>query len=71
MEPRASQSNVSGQQEGGTNTWYQTKVEKLTEVVFGPCPHRDSEYCIGSNFWKFYLIRIGFTLSEPVSLVEV
>jgi len=22
-------------------------------------------YCIGSNFWKFYLIRIGFTLGQP------
>jgi hypothetical protein len=26
---------------------------------------------IGSNFWKFYLIRTGFTLGEPVSLVKV
>ncbi len=26
---------------------------------------------IGSNFWKFYLIKTGFTLGEPVSLVKV
>jgi hypothetical protein len=25
----------------------------------GPCPHRDTDYRIGSNFWKFYLIRTG------------
>jgi hypothetical protein len=30
---------------------------------------RDS--CIGSNFWKFYLVRTGFTLDERVSLVKV
>ncbi len=39
--------------------------------VFGACPHRDSDYRIGSNFWKVYLIRPGFTLREPVSLVKV
>jgi hypothetical protein len=26
---------------------------------------------IGSNFWKFYLIRTSFTLGELVSLVKV
>jgi len=26
---------------------------------------------IGSNFWRFYLIRIGFTFDELVSLVKV
>jgi hypothetical protein len=36
----------------------------------GPCPHRDKDYHrIGSNFWKFYLIRTSFTLNEMVSLV--
>jgi hypothetical protein len=30
----------------------------------------DRDYRIGSNFWKFYLIRTGFTLGEPVSLVK-
>jgi hypothetical protein len=29
------------------------------------------DYCIGSNFWKFYLIRTSFTLGEPVALVKV
>jgi len=36
-----------------------------------PCPHRNSDYGIRSNFWNFYLIRTSFTLSEPVSLVKV
>jgi len=31
----------------------------------------DRDYGIGSNFWKFYLIRSGFTLGEAVSLVKV
>jgi hypothetical protein len=35
-----------------------------------PQGHRDY-YCIGSNFWKFYLIRTSFTLGELVSLVKV
>jgi hypothetical protein len=29
------------------------------------------DYHIRTNFWKFYLIRTGFTLDEPVSLVKV
>jgi hypothetical protein len=29
------------------------------------------DYCIGSNFWKFYLIKTSFILDEPVSLVKV
>jgi hypothetical protein len=33
--------------------------------------HVHTDYRIGSNFWKFYLIRIGFTLREPVFLVKV
>jgi hypothetical protein len=34
--------------------------------------HKDRDYHIGSNFWKFYLIRrIGFALGESVSLVKV
>jgi hypothetical protein len=37
----------------------------------GPWPHRDRDYRIGANFWKFYLIRTGFTFGEPVSLVKV
>ncbi len=31
----------------------------------------DRDYRIGSNFWKVYLIRTGFTLSEPVSFMRV
>jgi hypothetical protein len=37
----------------------------------GRCPHRDSVYRIGSNFWKFYLIRTGFTWRELGFLVKV
>ncbi len=37
----------------------------------GSCPHRDMDYCIRSNFWKFYPIKISFALSEPVSLVKM
>jgi len=40
-------------------------------VIFWALPHRDRDYRIGSNFWKFYLIRTGFILGEPVSLVKV
>jgi hypothetical protein len=32
---------------------------------------RDRDYRIGSNFWKFYLIRTDFTLGEPVFWVKV
>jgi hypothetical protein len=44
---------------------------KNTLAFVGPCSHRDRDYRIGSNFWKLYLIRIGFALGEPVSLVKV
>ncbi len=40
-------------------------------IFVGPCPHKDRDDHIGSNMWKFYLIRIGFTLVELVSLVKV
>jgi hypothetical protein len=40
-------------------------------VIFGPYPHKDKEYRIGSNFWKFYLIKTNFTLGELISLVKV
>jgi len=40
-------------------------------AIVGPCHHRDRDYCIGSNFWKFYLIRTNLRLGEPVSLVKV
>jgi hypothetical protein len=38
-------------------------------TFLGHAPHRD--YRIGSNFWKFYLIRTDFALGELVSLVKV
>jgi len=37
----------------------------------GPCLQRDRDYGIGSNSWKFYGIRIDFTLGKPVSLMKV
>jgi hypothetical protein len=36
----------------------------------GPAPHKDRDYSIGSNFWKFYLVKTGFTLGELVLLVK-
>jgi len=30
--------------------------------LFEPCPHRNRDYRIWSNFWKFYLIRTNFIL---------
>jgi hypothetical protein len=39
----------------------------LFPYFVGPCPYRD----IGSNFWKFYLVRTNLTLDELVSLVKV
>jgi hypothetical protein len=52
---------------GGGRVVSQMLVKK---VFVGPCSHRDMDYCIGSNFWKSYLIKTGFTLGEPVSLVK-
>jgi hypothetical protein len=37
-------------------------------LLLGPVP---VDYRIRSNFCKFYLMRTGFTLGEPVSLVKV
>jgi hypothetical protein len=37
----------------------------------GPCACGGKDYRIQSNFWKFYLIKTGFTLGEPVSLVKM
>ncbi len=34
----------------------------LMSTFVGPCYHRDNDYCIGSKFCKFYLIRTLFTL---------
>jgi len=43
------------------------KAGTLTLIAF--CWARD--YRIGSNFWKFYLLKISFTLAEWVSLVKL
>jgi hypothetical protein len=44
----------------------QASAARKASPFLGPCPHRDRDYVIGSNFWKFYL------LEEPVShLVKV
>jgi len=52
--------------------WNWVWFSKLELNFIGPCHHhRDRDYCIRSNFWKFYLIRTGFKLGEPVSLVKV
>ncbi len=63
-----------------TNTYTECKCQTIVlfpcsphlgPYFIGPCPHRDRDYCIGSSFWKFYLIRTNFTLGELVSLVKV
>jgi len=43
----------------------------VSGAFVGPCPHRDRDYRIGSNFWKFYLIRTSFILGEQVSVVKL
>ncbi len=48
-----------------------SSCNSLHGFVFGPCPHRERVYGIGSNFGKFYLIRTNFTFGELVSLVKV
>jgi hypothetical protein len=50
----------------------QARVRYVAPRPFtGPCSHRDRDYRIRSNFWKFYLIKTGFTFGELVSLVKV
>jgi hypothetical protein len=49
-------------------SWGFESIWKLVFLFVGPC---DKDYRLGSNFWKFYLIRTGFILGEPVSLVKV
>jgi hypothetical protein len=60
--------------------WAKGRIDKKKADLFllpgilpllGPAPKRNRDYRIGSNFWKFYLIRAGFTLGELVSLVKV
>ncbi len=47
------------------------KLQRKGPEFLGPCPDKDRDYRMGSNFWKFYLIRTSFTLGEPVSLVKL
>ncbi len=54
------------------NDWECTwNVKSAVRKLVGPCPHRDRDYHIQSNFWKFYLIRTSFTLGELVSFMKV
>jgi hypothetical protein len=39
-------------------------------ILLGSSPHRDKDHSIEYNFWKFYLIRISFTLGEVISFGE-
>jgi hypothetical protein len=41
------------------------------EDLLGPASTGTRDYRIGSNFWKFYLIRTGFRFGELVCLVKV
>ncbi len=43
----------------------------IWENHFPPLQSLLDYHRIGSNFWRFYLIRIGFTFDELVSLVKV
>jgi hypothetical protein len=47
-----------------TQVWMDEQLSYLlhTSLLVGP---------IGSNFWKFYLIKTGFTLDEQVFLVDM
>jgi hypothetical protein len=63
--------SLYGQQKGTTGAGF-SLLCSYHFIFVRPCPHRDTDYGIGSNFWKFYLIKTGSTLSvEPVSLVKV
>ncbi len=43
----------------------------VSGAFVGCCLHRDRDDRIGSNFWKFYLIRTSFILGEQVSVVKL
>jgi hypothetical protein len=36
-----------------SNTWSTLVQTSVGKFFIGPCPHRDRDYPIGSNFWKF------------------
>jgi hypothetical protein len=43
----------------------------IFRVYWALPPTRDKASRVRSNFWKFCLIKTGFTLDEPVSLLKV
>ncbi len=55
----------------GDEKYAESLICLIVTRFVGPCPHRDKDYHIQSNFWKFYLIRTSFTLGELVPLVKV
>ncbi len=47
------------------------RVWEVFQLIGLTLDHKDMNYHIRSNFWKFYLFRTSFTLGELVSLVKV
>ncbi len=39
---------------------FEDRGRTLYRTFVGPCPHRDRDYCIGSNFWKFHIRWTNF-----------
>ncbi len=54
-----------------TPTFNCTKWVMECQLILGPAPPGTGTIAFGSNFWKFYIMRTSFTLSELVSLVKV
>jgi len=50
---------------------FRAYVLYLPFYFIGPCPHMDRDYHIGSNLWKFYVVRTGFILDKQVFWVKV
>jgi hypothetical protein len=50
---------------------FRAYVLYLPFYFIGPCPHRTRDYHIGSNLWKFYVVRTGFILDKQVFWVKV
>ncbi len=38
-------------------TCSQASAARKASPFLGPCPYRDRDYGIGSNFWKFYVLE--------------
>jgi hypothetical protein len=47
------------------------KPQENVRVLEPPPTCTTTLFCIGSNFWKFYLIIMSFTSGKPVSLMKV